>query len=290
VSLTAPYTFEPNQSTCVGHAIAINEVCDLVFKFSPQTTGLLILSDVSVDYDGGKGAKNLNLPNFLMGRGLDAAIISTNTELDTAEFPLTGVGSIQLFSLVLTNNGSMDANQLTLGSFPSTGVISANQTSGCFTVNRINRGGQSCSINFLFQPTNSGVFTQTLTFSYHNGIEIITKTITIKGRAIRKGKLQLVSVNKTALNNPILTSAVSSSILVKIKNIGSGTVRDLKDNIVYPFYYANPFGTYGGAYPGIGGDCPVDGTLLVGAECTIALQVSYQGVKNIFLDFYNYCK
>ncbi len=279
VTLTPPFTFDPVGSTCVGRDIEINEICDLSFKFSPVTTGVLLKSGIVIDYEGGKGSKTLTLADYFQGRGLNAALLKTNMVDDVAEFSLIGVGSIQILTLVLTNIGSMDANPISITPFGSGGAISANQSSGCFAVTRINRGGQSCSINFLFQPTSVGVFSETLTMNYHNGIETVEKVITVFGRSIRKAKLELVSVNQMALDNSILSTDISNAILVKVKNVGSGTARDLSENLRSPYFYANSFGPFAGSYPGVGGDCPADRRLPPGAECTLALAVSYRGIN-----------
>ena len=293
VSVSLPFVFAPGSSTCLNRSIAIYEECELGFYFRPTTAGMLVSSGLVINYDGGKGAKVLSLTPFFSGRGLDGAILETNLLSDQAEFPLTGVGAPRTLNIEFTNIGSMKATSLSVNfsgtnsipSGPGVSVISKSLDS-CSSLTPSGQLGAAfkCVVTLFFDPPNTGTYSETLNLSYHNGNEMITMKIPVTGQAIRKANIKLLSVDKTNFlaQSPILNTDLSQPILIKIKNVGSGTARDIDDNIRPPYFYSNTFGAFAGEYPGFGGvlvsdPCPLDKRLLAGQSCTIALSSSYRG-------------
>jgi hypothetical protein len=288
----SPYKIDLANSNCLGRPIAVNEICSIIFKYSPTmegrypledsslvaTSGKLIKGDIIIDYNGGLNDKQLVLNQYLRGMGLLAAFVDINLP-EPVEFELTGVGYTQLLNLEFTNLGKLDATSFNTTFTSATTAISG-LNSTCSST--IKKGGVTCSMSLLFQPQQTGVFTSELTFNYYNGVENVTRIIPISGRAIRKAKLKLISVDKSALDNPLLTTAMSAPIFITVKNTGSGTARDLKTNVFAPYFYYNMIGPYSGTFPGALGDCPADGRLPPDQQCTMAFAVSYRSMNTAF--------
>jgi len=267
-TLSAPFTFlggtYPGTGGTCGATLAGSGSCTLVVSYAPTTGG--VLSDsIRLTYNDGSAAQLVT--GGVTGTGLTAASLSYS-DGPTYDFSAVFLNQTSDHVFTITNSGQVDATSVAEGTpfisapftyvddvFPGTGG-----TCGATIV-----AGDSCLIAVRFSPTVSGVSTDTLSLTYHNGLlpaQVATRAIT------GTGALAVITADSSPTLD-FLDVAIGGSPIatLTLTNTGTGTATALGPDA--PAFSA-PFTYVGGAYPGTGGSCGV--SLPASASCTVKIR------------------
>ena len=137
-------------------------------------------------------------------------------------------------------------------------------------------GGASCTVVIEFAPTGLGPFTDTVDFSYNNGIAVVNSTRNIQGTAG-------APANITITDGPTYDFGTQATGSINTHTFTLNNTGAVDATTITGTGLAAPFQFAGGTYPGTAGTCGA--TISAGASCTIV--VAYQPSALGTLDRHN---
>ena len=259
-----------------GVTLTAGATCTVFIEFSP-TAALPYSETLSIDYDD--GVANQTLSNGLVGTG--ALGFLTITDSPSHDFGPNLINTVVERNFTITNTGDWAVSSLSYsaslaapfsfkggGGYPGAGGDCGSSLAS----------GASCIIFVEFNPTATGNFTDSIDFTYDDGVAGQNLSLGLDGSGTQTTTLTLsdtptydfgsIAVGNTlehifTLSNPGLVTATSIA--------NGGTI-------------AAPFRFKGAGYPGTGGSC--GSSLGPTANCTLVVEFapSISGLASGTLD------
>lgn len=267
-SIAAPYSYKdgsfPGSGGTCGATLNGGASCTFVVTFTPTAKGTFN-DTISLQYD--TGAQVTTASRNITATGLILPTI-TISESPSYDFGSVYKSSSATKTFTLSNSGDTLASSLGQGvalaapfsyvggTYPGTGG-----TCGVSLAS-----GASCTIVVRFLPAATGVFSDTISISYHNTIATQTATRAISGT----GVLAVLSFSGSPtfqFGSQAVSGTTTASITVT--NTGGGNATAFSSAAPA---LASPFSFSGGGFPGTGGTCAA--TLSAGSSCTLVFDFS----------------
>jgi hypothetical protein len=266
-SLSAPYSFNggifPGTAGNCPVNLSAGATCNIEINYNPTAAGTHP-ETVVIDYNNGV---------FLTQSSRDVTAVAVSPALlvisdaPNFNFGLQATGSNTDHIFTITNSGNYAAN---ISGASLTGPTFAFKATGVYpgtggTCGAILNGGATCDIVVTYSPTAPGVFSDTLTINYNNGLVGTTSSRNINGSAATPASLT-ISGGPT-YNYGTRATGSSTDATFTISNTGGVDATAVAETTL-----AAPFVYKGGTFPGTGGDC----TSVVTAAGSCTIVVSYQ--------------
>lgn len=246
--------------TC-GVSLASGATCTVVTEFTPATN--VTLNDTfNIDYSNGINTQQTTQAVTGLGRNRsslaisDAATYNFGSHVQTfatnKTFTVTNSGDVSTTSIAATALGAPFT--FTGGTYPGTSGTCADPV----TVG-------TCTIQVTFTPTALVTSNDTLTLTYHDGVNAgQTATRPIQGTGITQSALAITAVTSVNYGSRVIGTQTDYSFTVT--NSGQATAASITDStLAAPFTYAT------GSFPG-GGTCTT--SIAGGANCTVIVRYS----------------
>ncbi len=261
--LVPPFTFKggsyPGTGGTCGATINAAANCTIVVNYSPTTLGLHV-DTVVIDFNNGVGTQNAQ--RDVAGTGANPALL-TISDGPTYDFGTVAVNSLNEHAFTIENTGSLTATAIVGsglalpfefkgGNYPGTGG----------TCGATIAAGATCSVVVSYNPTSTGVHTDTLNIDYNNGVGTVSVSRNIQGTATTPALLTISDSPLFDYGNRALGSTTDKTFTV----VNSGGVAA---NSIAGTGLASPFEFKGGSYPGTGGTCGAD--LAAGSNCSLVV-------------------
>ncbi|MCB9025374.1 MAG: choice-of-anchor D domain-containing protein [Bdellovibrionaceae bacterium] len=264
--LLAPFRFKggsyPGVGGNCGATFTPSQACSIVVNFSPTVAGVFF-DTIQLDYNDGSNPQN-SLRD-IKGTGIAAA------SLEISNAPLYDYGTQALstvtdYTFTVSNTGGISASAMAGsglaapflfkgGSYPGTG--------GTCSASLIAAG--TCTIVVSFNPTATGIFSDSIQIDYNDGVSVLNTTRNIQGTGTNQA---VINISEGPLFD-YGTKAIGSvnDQVFTLNNSGGLTATGMTGTGL-----ASPFSFKGGSYPGIGGNCLA--TLASAASCTVVVTYS----------------
>jgi len=260
--LGAPFSFTggsyPGAGGDCGATLVPAATCLIEVEFAPTTAA--VFND-TIDINYFDGANNVTSARDITGTGAAPALL-TISETNPYNFGLIANGGSVSHSFTISNAGGVPATAVGEvglaapfnylgGSFPGTGG-DCGATIGV---------GASCTIRVAFQPTATGVFPDTIDFTYNNGSAVVNSTRDVQGTATAPASIAISETDPYNYGTRAVGSVTSH--IFSLTNSGGVSATAIADagGLAAPFSYV------GGSFPGTAGDCGA--TLAALASCNI---------------------
>ncbi|HYX36474.1 MAG TPA: choice-of-anchor D domain-containing protein [Oligoflexus sp.] len=191
----------------------------------------------------------------------DVAVLNFNTP--TLSFGSRALNLPQDMSVTVTNTGTVAASAFQLVSglvgpfFFPTGYPGEGGTCG----NSLN-AGSSCTLVFGFNPTALTASSNSLIFSYHDGVTTQNLSLNLQGTGAAVGYLK-TNLGKR-FDFGVVPTGTPTKKHVVIENLGTGSISSLSLS-----FGSTAFAYAGGTFPGTGGSCTA--TVAAAASCTVVV-------------------
>jgi len=193
-SFITGYTFKggsfPGTGGTCAATITAGATCTVIVTFNPATAGTFS-SAVAIAYNDGLTTTNATRP--ITGISVDPAVVTIS------DGPLYSFGSVNVSqfgdkSFTLTNSGAISATLMS----PSAALIPPYAFRGGVgypgsggTCGATLAAASSCVVIVRFTPSEAGVFNDTLSIGYFDGINTVAATRNITGSSSGRGALDL---------------------------------------------------------------------------------------------------
>lgn len=181
--LTAPIIFKggsfPGKGGNCGKTLwGGNRSCKIVVSFTPSTSGTFNKT-LTINYNDGYQVRSTT--RAMTGRGITGAILTFDVA-SSYDYGNERAGDSTTHTFRVTNSGQTGATKL-----------SSPQPTGAFSYKRRYPGsggncattlnpGSNCTLVVTFAPPRTTSYTSTLSMKYHDGLQMRTVAITLKGR------------------------------------------------------------------------------------------------------------
>jgi hypothetical protein len=198
-SVVAPATDFTQTNDCVGTVAARGGTCTINIIFTPTTTGP-VTDQITIN-DNAFGNSSVSQNITVTGDGVNALTQVTVTPT-TITFPNTYVtGTSAAQTVTITNTGTAvltfinpsAANPIAITGSTTDFVLGTGATNTCATLGYVLNVNQSCSVTVIFQPTQSGARTGTL--SIYDTATGSPQSVSLSGNGL--AEFQLTAVNTT---------------------------------------------------------------------------------------------
>ncbi len=263
--LAAPFAYKggsyPGTGGTCDTTIAASGSCTVVVEFTP--TAAQAYSD-TLELDYNNGSSNQVATRAIEGEGVVAALSISDSGYN---YGIVAVGSTGSKTFTVSNTGSTQATSLADGAglaapFSFKGGTYPGTGGDCGTT--LN-ASENCTIVVDFDPTATGLASDTIVLSYDSGSGAQTVSRAIQGT----GGLAVLSISDGATYDygSVVVGQLGSKTFT-VSNTGNLQATSVADGAGL----AAPFAYKGGSYPGTGGNCGA--TLNASDTCTVVVDFS----------------
>jgi len=237
-SVVAPATDFTQTNDCVGTVAARGGTCTINIIFTPTTTGP-VTDQITIN-DNAFGNSSTSQIITVTGDGVNALTQVTITPT-TITFPNTYVtGASAAQTVTITNTGTAvltfinpsAINPITITGSTTDFIVGTGANNTCATLGYVLNVNQSCTVTVLFQPTQSGARTGTL--SIYDTASGSPQSVALSGNGLAEFQLTAVNTTVYPLIGATSTTCPNPSGQITCFTIGATAVVPAFNGVITP--------------------------------------------------------
>jgi hypothetical protein len=287
-SIPNPFSIDTGLSTCeIEQTLNINETCILTIEFNPIIKNLY-KEDFNFTFDSGKSIKSFSRTEFLKGQGVNPADLKLS-EI-SYDFGIKGVNTNNFRSVVIYNQGETEGEVTSdfMNALSQSGNEFSLASTTCTNPIKL-KPSKFCLLSFKYNPLVIGSYSANYSITFFDGFENQNLNYAMSGEALNLAELKYLNIEESYhLGNIWPDEEAQTPVEIFIKNEGTAQATSLMDDLIgTKFYYKSLTPTVPGSYPGVGGTCPLDGTLDPGVQCKIVITGAKKNTTDLASHYMN---